>query len=136
LEVAEARISEINWKPYTRPWVDVIIGYSMIDLFEMGVKGCNLIPKLKRGWIVFDPPVTIEDVQAEFKLYSKRKRQLYKLEHGGQGGRPGRPRGIGHPTTPRKCMTCRKTFPSVGIQNRLCEPCAKRGGDLSPYHHR
>jgi hypothetical protein len=133
-----SRIVAINCNFKNRPWTDVIVGYSMVDLFEMGVKSCTLVPRIKRGELTFDPPVTVEDVQAEFKLYSYRKRQLYKLEHGGQGaGRPsGRPRGNGYPTTPRKCMTCRKTFPSVGIGNRLCEPCAKRGGDLSPYHHR
>jgi hypothetical protein len=128
-----ARIVAIHCDFKTRPWIDVIIGYSMIDLFEMGVKSCTLVPRIKRGELTFDPPVTAEDVKAEFALYRKRKKALYKIEHGGQGSRPGRPRGNGHPTTPRKCLSCRKKFPSVGIQNRMCDPCAKRGGDLSPY---
>jgi len=42
---------------------------------------------------------------------------------------PSRPSAL---TTPRPCMTCRKTFDSEGPYNRMCDRCRKWAAEVSP----
>lgn len=33
----------------------------------------------------------------------------------------------------RPCMCCRRPFQSEGAHNRLCDPCRRKGSDISPF---
>ncbi len=37
------------------------------------------------------------------------------------------------PTTPRKCLNCRRTFESDGPYNKMCDRCRAYGNAESPF---
>lgn len=75
-----------------------------------------------QGYVVYDPEGVRVSEPVRNKVYAVERRDKLQAVLDGKTKRQDRP-----------CMCCGTTFPSVGIHNRMCDPCRRRPDvDISP----
>jgi len=116
--MSEPRITELRYKPRPgSPWANLRLGMTRAEArAAMGVRTVEIMERVRRGLIIFDPPI----------------------EKCGRAVKPNptlrdRPISYRRPASSktRPCLCCRDPFDSHGPGNRLCDRCRAR--DVSPY---
>lgn len=81
-----------------------------------------------------DPFVAAGEIVAQRKLYGNVVGCTYAIPaHAKECGAEPRTRTKRSRGTVRPCLCCRRPFLSEGAHNRLCDPCRRKGSDISPY---
>jgi hypothetical protein len=93
-----ARVYHIGFTATQGSWRRVVLGMTLADVLAVGITANAIKKRVRKGVLAFDPP-------------------LFPIKLGGR--RPAPQRDI----TQRKCMSCRRAFPSEHKGNRLCLRC-------------